>query len=145
MTVVTYGQDKVLNRDTGTLLREMRGNLCSKKWKHYIEIWRHFVLSDGLALYFDQFENVFNQCGRNITFLIIKLLQYFQPTLMFNIYHSWNLLVLLMMSLKELPLRRLPFKLKNSQTDLINIASMCSLLILNRIILLRSAKLNEWP
>ena len=27
-----------------TLLRQMRGNLCSKKWKHYIEIWRHFVL-----------------------------------------------------------------------------------------------------
>ena len=49
----------------GILLRQMRGNLCSKKWKHYIEIWRHFVLSDGLALYFHQFENGFNQCGRN--------------------------------------------------------------------------------
>ena len=36
----------------GTLLGQMRGNL--------IEIWRHFVLSDGLALYFHQFENGFN-------------------------------------------------------------------------------------
>ena len=30
-----------------TLLRQMRGNLSLKKWKHCIEIWRHFVLSDG--------------------------------------------------------------------------------------------------
>ena len=47
----------------GTFLRQMRGNLSSEKWKHSIEIWRHFVLSDGFALYFDQFENGFNQCG----------------------------------------------------------------------------------
>ena len=44
----------------GTLLRQMRGNLCSKKWKHCIEIWRNFVLSDGLVLYFDPFENGFS-------------------------------------------------------------------------------------
>ena len=64
--VVRYGQDKVLNRDRLTLLRQMRGNLFSKKWKHSIEIWRHFVLSDGFALYIDQFENGFNHCGQNI-------------------------------------------------------------------------------
>ena len=56
----------------GILLR--RGNLCSKKWKHYIEIWCDFVLSDGLALYFDHFKNDFNQFDWNITFWIIKLL-----------------------------------------------------------------------
>ena len=56
----------------GILLR--RGNLCSKKWKHYIEIWCDFVLSDGLALHFDHFKNDFNQCDWNITFWIIKLL-----------------------------------------------------------------------
>ena len=36
----------------GTLLRQMRENLCSKNGKHYIEIWRDFVLSYRLALYF---------------------------------------------------------------------------------------------
>ena len=35
------------------------------------EIWRHYVLSEGFALYFDQFENIFNQCGRNITLWIL--------------------------------------------------------------------------
>ena len=57
-----------------TLLRQMRENLCSKKLKHYNEIWHHFVLSDSLMLYFHQFENGFNQCDRNITLWIIKLL-----------------------------------------------------------------------
>ena len=52
----------------GTLLRQMRRNLCSKKWKHFIDICHHFVLGDGFALYFDQFENGFNQCSRNISF-----------------------------------------------------------------------------
>ena len=55
----------------GTLLRQMRGNLCSGKWKHTIEIWRHFVLSDDFALCFDQFENDFNQCGKDTTLWII--------------------------------------------------------------------------
>ena len=32
MAILRYGQDKVLNRDNGgTLLRQMRGKLCSKK------------------------------------------------------------------------------------------------------------------
>ena len=42
IAVVRYGQDKVLNRDNGNFVIE-------------IEIWCHFVLSDGLALYFHQF------------------------------------------------------------------------------------------
>ena len=65
---------KCWTKTMGTLLGQMRGNLYLKKWKYYIEIWRHFVLNDDLALYFHQFENGFNQCGRNITFWIIKLL-----------------------------------------------------------------------
>ena len=52
----------------GTLLREIRGNICSKKWNHDTEIWGHFVLRDGFTLYFDQFEKDFNQCGENIPF-----------------------------------------------------------------------------
>ena len=76
----------------GTLSKQMRGNLCSKKWKHSIEIWSHFVLSDGFALHFDQFENGFNQCGRIITFWIINLMQYFYPTLMFNISKNYKFL-----------------------------------------------------
>ena len=47
----------------GTLLRQMRGKLCSKKLKYYVEILR---LSDGLALHFDRFENGFNKCDQNI-------------------------------------------------------------------------------
>ena len=37
----------------GTLLRQMRGNHCSEKWKQSIEIWSHFVLSFRFPLYFD--------------------------------------------------------------------------------------------
>ena len=33
-----------------------------------------FYIKDSLALYFHQFENSLNQCSRNITFWIIKLL-----------------------------------------------------------------------
>ena len=50
MAVDRCGQDhKVENRDNGNF--------------HYIQIWRHFVLSDGSALCFHQFENRSNQCG----------------------------------------------------------------------------------
>ena len=49
-----------------TYLGQIHGNLCAEKWKYSIEIWRHFVLSDGFALYFDQFENGFNHCCRKI-------------------------------------------------------------------------------
>ena len=64
------GMDKIKcwTETMGILLRQMLRNLCSKKWKHSIDICRHFVLGDGFAFYFDQFENGFNQCGRNITF-----------------------------------------------------------------------------
>ena len=72
MAVVKYEQDKALNRGNGNFVRTNARKPMFKKWKHYIEIWRHFVLSDGLALYFHQFENGFNECGRNITFWIIK-------------------------------------------------------------------------
>ena len=44
----------------GTLLRQLREKHCSEKWKHSIEIWRHFVPSDGFTLYFDQFERYSN-------------------------------------------------------------------------------------
>ena len=59
MVVVRYRQDKVLSRDNGNFVETNAWNLCWKKWKLYIAIWRNFVLSDGLVLYFDQFENGF--------------------------------------------------------------------------------------
>ena len=52
MAVVKYGQDKVLNRDNGNFVRTNAWKPLFKKWKHYIEISRHFVLSDGLACTF---------------------------------------------------------------------------------------------
>ena len=51
----------------GTLLRQMREKLCPKN-----EI-TPLNLNDSFVLHFDQFENSFNQCGRNITFSITKL------------------------------------------------------------------------
>ena len=72
MVVSGIAKIKCWTETMGSLLRQMGGNLCSKEWKHYIEIWRHFVLSDALALYFHQFENGFNQCGRNSPFWVIK-------------------------------------------------------------------------
>ena len=72
MAVARHWQDKVLNRETmGTLLRQMCVNLCSKKWKYSIEIWHHFVLKDGFALYSDQIENGFNRRVWNISLWII--------------------------------------------------------------------------
>ena len=64
MAEVKYGQEKVLNRVMETLLRQMCGNLCSGKWKHFIEIWRYFVLSDGFAFYFHQFQNLCSTFSR---------------------------------------------------------------------------------
>ena len=73
VTVVRYGQDKVLSRDNGNFVKTNPWKpLFKKKCKHYIKILCHFVLSDGLALYIHQFENGFNKCGRNTTFCIIK-------------------------------------------------------------------------
>ena len=47
MAVVRYDQDKLLNRDNGNFVK------TNETWKHSIEIWRDFVLSDGFVLYFD--------------------------------------------------------------------------------------------
>ena len=41
-----------------------------QKKKHSSEIWGHFVLSIDFSLYFDQFENGFNQWAQNITLWI---------------------------------------------------------------------------
>ena len=57
MVVVMYGQDKVLNRDNGNFVKT---TAWKPLFKYSIEIWRHFVLINGFALYLDQFENGFN-------------------------------------------------------------------------------------
>ena len=59
-TVVRSLQDKVLNRDNGTFFETNVWKPLFRKWKHSIEIWHCFVLSDGFTLYFDQFKNGFN-------------------------------------------------------------------------------------
>ena len=60
MVVIRYGQDKMLSRDNGNFLKTNMWKLRFKKMKKYIEIWRQFVLSDGLVL---GFENGLSQCG----------------------------------------------------------------------------------
>ena len=60
----TWGSHHAVLHNTRNSFRQMRENLFSGNWKHSIEIWRQFVLSDGVELYFDQFENDYNQCGQ---------------------------------------------------------------------------------
>ena len=53
MAVVRYDQDKLLNRDNGNFVKTNASKPLLETWKHPIEIWRDFVLSDGFVLYFD--------------------------------------------------------------------------------------------
>ena len=52
IVVVRYEQDKVLNTDNGKFFQ-------TNAWKLKFD-GRHFVLSDGFGLDFDQFENGLN-------------------------------------------------------------------------------------
>ena len=52
IAVVRYEQDKVLKTDNGKFVQ-------TNAWKLKFDR-RHFLLSDGFGLYFDQFENGFN-------------------------------------------------------------------------------------
>ena len=75
MAVVRYGQDKMLNRDNGNFDKTNAWKLLFKKVKtlhwnltSFCIKWRFCIVLKYNVKYFDQFENGFNQCGRNITF-----------------------------------------------------------------------------
>ena len=83
-----YGQDKVLSRDSANFFKTNAWKPLLKKMKTLHWNLTSFCIKDGSALFFDQFDKGLNQCGRNITVSVIKLLQWFWPILIFNIYQS---------------------------------------------------------
>ena len=64
MVVVRYGQDKSVEQRQWELCLDKCVETSVQKMKTLH--WREIVLGDGFALYFEQFENDFNQCGQNI-------------------------------------------------------------------------------
>ena len=71
MAVVKYGQEKVLNRDNGNFVKTNAWKPLFRKMKTLHWNLTSFSIRWRFTLYFHQFENGFNQCGRNITLLII--------------------------------------------------------------------------
>ena len=74
MAIVRYGQDKVLSSYNGNFVKTNAWKPLFKKMKTLHWNLTSFCIKDGSALYFDQFDNGSNQCGRNITLSVIKLL-----------------------------------------------------------------------
>ena len=68
MAVVRYWEDKVLNRDNGNFVKINAWKTLFRKMKT-----RHWNFMSRCVVLFDQFENGFNQRGRNITLLTLWL------------------------------------------------------------------------